>query len=75
LKRKKPVSGTILKALGLRKIYAQNERHFPSPWSVEETAACFIVVTTTGRRSAHWVKVKNPKAPAVMREAEQDWGS
>ena len=25
-------------------------------------------------RSAHWVKVKNPKAPAVKREAEGDWG-
>jgi bifunctional non-homologous end joining protein LigD len=25
-------------------------------------------------RSAHWVKVKNPKAPAVKREAEKDWG-
>jgi bifunctional non-homologous end joining protein LigD len=25
-------------------------------------------------RSAHWVKVKNPKAPAVTREAEEDWG-
>ncbi len=25
-------------------------------------------------RSAHWVKVKNPNAPAVMREAEEDWG-
>jgi len=25
-------------------------------------------------RSPHWVKVKNPKAPAVKREAE-DWGS
>jgi len=24
-------------------------------------------------RSAHWLKVKNPKAPAVMREAEEDW--
>jgi hypothetical protein len=23
---------------------------------------------------AHWLKVKNPKAPAVKREAEQDWG-
>jgi hypothetical protein len=23
---------------------------------------------------AHWVKVKNPKAPAVGREAEEDWG-
>ena len=26
-------------------------------------------------RSAHWLKVKNPKAPAVKREAEADWGS
>jgi bifunctional non-homologous end joining protein LigD len=26
-------------------------------------------------RSAHWVKVKNPNAPAVKREAEEDWGS
>jgi ATP-dependent DNA ligase len=25
-------------------------------------------------RSAHWVKHKNPKAPAVKREAEEDWG-
>ena len=26
-------------------------------------------------RSPYWVKVKNPKAPAVKREAEEDWGS
>jgi ATP-dependent DNA ligase len=25
-------------------------------------------------RSKHWVKVKNPEAPAVKREAEEDWG-
>ena len=25
-------------------------------------------------RSKYWVKVKNPKAPAVKREAEEDWG-
>ena len=25
-------------------------------------------------RSPHWVKVKNPKAPAVKRETEEDWG-
>ena len=25
-------------------------------------------------RSAHWVKVKNPKALAVTRKAEEDWG-
>jgi bifunctional non-homologous end joining protein LigD len=26
-------------------------------------------------RSPHWVKVKNPKAPAVTREAEEDWSN
>ncbi|MGA9893894.1 MAG: hypothetical protein WBQ55_16425 [Xanthobacteraceae bacterium] len=25
-------------------------------------------------RSDSWVKIKNPKAPAVRREAEEDWG-
>jgi bifunctional non-homologous end joining protein LigD len=26
-------------------------------------------------RSPHWLKSKNPNAPALKREAEQDWGS
>jgi ATP-dependent DNA ligase len=25
-------------------------------------------------RSPHWLKMKNPSAPAVKREAEEDWG-
>jgi ATP-dependent DNA ligase len=25
-------------------------------------------------RSPHWLKIKNPTAPAVKREAEEDWG-
>jgi hypothetical protein len=25
-------------------------------------------------RSPHWLKIKNPAAPAVKREAEDDWG-
>jgi bifunctional non-homologous end joining protein LigD len=25
-------------------------------------------------RSRYWVKSKNPAAPAVKREAEEDWG-
>ena len=25
-------------------------------------------------RTEHWVKVKHPKAPAVRREGEEDWG-
>jgi hypothetical protein len=24
-------------------------------------------------RSPHWMKIKNPKAPAATREAEEDW--
>jgi ATP-dependent DNA ligase len=30
--------------------------------------------TYRSNRSKHWLKVKNPKAPAVKREAEEDWG-
>jgi ATP-dependent DNA ligase len=26
-------------------------------------------------RSQHWLKIKNPKAAAVKREAEEDWGN
>jgi bifunctional non-homologous end joining protein LigD len=26
------------------------------------------------RRSPDWLKMKNPSAPAVKREAEEDWG-
>jgi ATP-dependent DNA ligase len=25
-------------------------------------------------RSTAWIKIKNPVAPAVRREAEEDWG-
>ena len=25
-------------------------------------------------RTRHWLKFKNPAAPAVKREAEEDWG-
>src|SRR3954469_12437050 len=25
-------------------------------------------------RSPHWIKSKNPNAPAVKRESEEDWG-
>jgi hypothetical protein len=26
-------------------------------------------------RTDHWLKVKNPAAPAVKREAEEEWGA
>jgi len=35
------------------------------------TAYSFLI---DGEATPHWVKVKNPKAPAVTREAEEDWG-
>ena len=31
--------------------------------------------TYSAGRSKYWVKVKNPNAPAVKREAEEDWGN
>ena len=36
-----------------------------------------IVSKRLGSRSGHsrdWIKSKNPAAPAVKREAEEDWG-
>jgi hypothetical protein len=39
------------------------------PWLVGR-ASLFVL----GGRSPLWVKVKNPNAPAVKREAEEDWG-
>ena len=30
--------------------------------------------TYSSGRSKYWVKIKNPKAPAVKRETEEDWG-
>jgi hypothetical protein len=32
------------------------------------------LLNTRSGRSPLWVKVKNPQAPAVKREAEEDWG-
>jgi hypothetical protein len=30
-------------------------------------------LTLSGGRSAHWLKIKNATAPAVKREAEEEW--
>jgi hypothetical protein len=55
----RPVGSTIVKALGLRKAYVaesmstdcENVRitSHPAPWSVEETAACFVVRDHNGQ--------------------------
>jgi hypothetical protein len=34
-----------------------------------------IVSLRIAGRSPDWLKMKNPEAPAVKREAEEDWGS
>jgi bifunctional non-homologous end joining protein LigD len=59
------------------------DEHFEEDGSAVLRAACQlgcegIVSKRLGSmyrrgRSPHWVKVKNPKAPAVKREAEEDW--
>jgi Fur family transcriptional regulator, iron response regulator len=51
----------------------------PTPPEGYEITRIDVVVRRLGSpyrsgRSPHWVKVKNPKAPAVTREAEEDWG-
>ena len=33
-----------------------------------------IWIVSTGRVD-HWLKIKNPAAPAVKREAEEDWST
>src|SRR4029453_12808863 len=49
-----------------------HDRH----WAGPATAAADPWQGSDGavRRSRHWVKSKNPAAPAVKREAEEDWG-
>jgi|SRR5215469_13750570 len=59
--------------------------HFEADGSLVFDAACQlgcegIVSKRLGShyrsgRTPHWLKVKNRKAPAVKREAEEDWGS
>jgi ATP-dependent DNA ligase len=40
----------------------------------EGTVSKRLGSTYRSGRSRQWVKVKNPAAPAVRREAEEDWG-
>ena len=58
-------------------------RHFEDDGAIVYEQACAlgcegIVSKRLGSpyrsgRSPHWMKIKNPKAPAVTREAEEDW--
>ena len=51
----------------------------PRPHDVVFRHACklgfeSIVSKRLGSRSPDWLNMKNPAAPAVRREAEEDWG-
>jgi hypothetical protein len=57
---------------------------FPADWTRPSRGSCqiagcvgevFPLLTRTFQAgSRDWLKFKNPEAPAVKREAEEDWG-
>jgi len=49
--------------------------HYEEDGEIVFREACKLVGSIYRRgRSPLWLKVKNPNAPAVKREAEEDWG-
>jgi hypothetical protein len=69
-----PTSGSVILGAWVMSALGQ-KRTWDCRWGVGEG----IVSKRLGSpyrsgRSAHWVKLKNPKAPALTREAEEDWG-
>src|SRR5262249_15790083 len=54
LNGRRPVTSSLVKALGLRKVYAAVQwRRFPPPWSVEELDACSVVPDVNAQALAH----------------------
>jgi hypothetical protein len=49
-----------------------------STWNTRRALSSFSTTAMGSRyrsgRSPDWLKFKNPAAPAVKREAEEDWG-
>ena len=43
-------------------------------WLGEEPVSKRLGSRYTSGRSRDWIKLKNPNAPAVKREEEEDWG-
>jgi bifunctional non-homologous end joining protein LigD len=74
----------LIRLLAKASVGLQVNDHFVEPGDVAFRHACQlgfegIVSKRLGSpyvsgRSRHWVKSKNPKHPAVKREAEEDWG-
>ncbi len=81
IEERKRLLGQLLRGSHLSVVF--NE-HFDNDGAIVYREACKlgcegIVSKRLGSpyrsgRSPHWVKIKNPKAPAVRREAEVDWG-
>ena len=45
----------------------------PAPANIFRALILLVPLYRSGR-SPDWLKMKNPEAPAVRREAEEDWG-
>jgi bifunctional non-homologous end joining protein LigD len=75
---------TLAKLLRKAPMRLQLNEHIDEPGDIVFRHACKlgfegIVSKRLGSpyisgRSRHWIKMKNPQAPAVKREAEEDWG-
>ena len=85
--RREPIEkrkALLAKLLKRRQVSIVLNEHFEEDGAAVYRAACQlgcegIVSKRLGSmyrsgRSPHWVKVKNPNAPAVKREMEEDWG-
>jgi hypothetical protein len=46
----------------------------PAGWALKASCRSAWARRIGSGRSNHWLKSKNPDAPAVRREAEEDWG-
>jgi ATP-dependent DNA ligase len=46
----------------------------PARWGLEGIVSKRLGSHYRAGRSPDWLKFKNPAAPAVRREAEEDWG-
>ena len=75
--------GSLAKLLKGRQVSIVLNEHFEEDGAAVYGAACQlgcegIVSKRLGSsyrsgRSKHWIKIKNPDAPAMKREAEEDW--
>jgi ATP-dependent DNA ligase len=63
-------------AIVLNKHYEATAKLFsstPASWACEGIVSKRLGSPYGSGRSPHWLKIKNPRAPAARREAEEDW--